>query len=64
MSIYENLRCLPSAEKQGDQGDVGEIEVVLIMHYTCSIGHCFLQKGETIKNYSIGEMDSCVSDTI
>ena len=43
MSIYENLGCLPSAEKQGYQGDVGEIEVVLIMHYTCRIGHCFLQ---------------------
>lgn len=43
MSIYENLGCLPSAEKQGDQGDVGEKEVVSIVHYTCSIGHCFLQ---------------------
>lgn len=48
MSIYENLGCLPSAEKQGDQGDIGKIEIVLIMHYTCNIGNCLSLMEETI----------------
>lgn len=30
MSIYKILEYLPSVRKQGNQGDIGEIEAVLI----------------------------------